>query len=336
MRVLAVDAEHPDAQPIAEAAAALRDGRVVVFPTETVYGLGARALDPMAVQRVFDVKGRPKSHPLIVHVLSEADARRHAAEWTPLAEALARAFWPGPLTLVVPKADIVPGEVTGGGAAVALRVPSHPVARALLAALEHDGIVAPSANRYQSLSPTRAEHVTRSLAGHDLLILDAGPCPSGIESTVVDVRGSEPRVLRPGALTIQALRAVVPSLRFAHTEISGDVERASPGLGARHYAPTTALELAPDRASALTRAAELVTRGQRIGVILFRESLRHTERDPGAPLHVLPGEAAIAGSALYTLLHDLDQLSYERIVVEPPPDEPGWEAIRDRLGRAAE
>jgi L-threonylcarbamoyladenylate synthase len=335
--VRVLDAEHPHAHVIAEAVAALRAGRLVVFPTETVYGLGARALDADAVERVYEVKGRPRSHPLIVHVLDEAAARFHAAEWPPLAEALARAFWPGPLTLVVPKADFVPTAITGGGSAVALRVPSHPVARALLGAVgEHDGIVAPSANRYQSISPTRAEHVTASLEGHDLLVLDAGPCPSGIESTVVDVRGSEPRVLRPGALTIQALRAVVPSLQFAHTELAGDEPRASPGLGTRHYAPSTTLELAADRASTLSRATELVRSGQRIGVILFRESLRRTESDPGSPLHVLPGDPVAAGAALYALLYELDRQKYDRIVVEPPPREPGWEAIGDRLHRAAD
>jgi len=334
MRVLAVDPEHPDARAIAEAAEELRAGRVVVFPTETVYGLGARALDPAAVERVFAVKGRPRAHPLIVHVLGEKDARAYAATWPPLAARLARSFWPGPLTLVVPKAARVPTEVTGGGSSVALRAPSHPVARALLAALGGDAIVAPSANRYQSISATRAEHVVQSLRGQDLLILDAGPCPSGIESTVVDVRGNVPLVLRPGALTIQALQAVVPELEVVRAELGDEVARASPGQGARHYAPTTVLELARDRASALLRARELVASGQRVCVVLFRE-LASGEHVAGAPIHVLSGEAAVAGAALYALLHDLDQQKYSRIIVEAPPRGPGWEAINDRLRRAS-
>ena len=341
MRVLSVDAQHPDARAITEAANALHAGRLVAFPTETVYGLGARALDVAAVRRVFEVKGRPANHPLIVHVLDEGDARGFAAEWPTQAEELARAFWPGPLTLVVPKADFVPKEVTGGSDGVALRVPLHPVARALIAALgAHEAIVAPSANRYQSISPTRAEHVIESLGDQDLLILDAGPCPSGIESTVVDMRGGEPRVLRPGALTIPALRAVAPSMQL---DMPPDVDlgldehasRASPGMGRKHYAPKTPLELALDRPTAFARTADLTTRGERVCAVLFRDPLRGNEHDPGAPLHVLPGEIGAASAALYALLHELDRQKYTLIIVEPPPDEPGWEAIADRLRRAA-
>jgi L-threonylcarbamoyladenylate synthase len=329
MRVLRVDAVHPDARVIAEAARELRAGRVVVFPTETVYGLGALALDRDAVRRVFDVKGRPATHPLIVHVLGEEDARRHAAEWPPLASELARACWPGPLTLVVKKADSVPPEVTGGSPGVALRAPSHPVARALLAALG-DAIVAPSANRYQSISPTRAEHVVSSLADHDLLVLDAGPCPSGIESTVVDVREGEPRVLRPGALSIAALRAVAPSVQYATIEAAEDAARASPGQDARHYAPRTPLVLAGDRASVLARAAEAAARGERAAAIVFGG-----EETAAAPIHALPSDPERAGAELYALLHELDREKYAVILVEVPPDAPGWEAVADRLKRAS-
>ncbi len=335
MRVVAVDAEHPDARVIAEAANELRAGRVVVFPTETVYGLGALALDRDAVKRVFEVKGRPATHPLIVHVLGEEDARRYAAEWPPLAAELARAFWPGPLTLVVKRASSVPAEVTGGSPGVALRAPSHPVARALLAALGTDAIVAPSANRYQSISPTRAEHVVASLADHDLLVLDAGPCTSGIESTVVDVREGEPHVLRPGALSIAALRAVAPSVQYASIEAPEDAERASPGQDARHYAPTTPLALATDCGSALERAAELAARGERVCVVLFDHALRPDERDPKAPIRVLPGKPQEAGAALYALLHELDREKYALILFEAPPSAPGWEAVVDRLKRAS-
>ncbi len=337
MRVRVVDPEHPDARVIAEAAGELREGRLVAFPTETVYGLGARALDAKAVERVFEVKGRPKGHPLIVHVLDADEAKRYAASWPPLAEKLARAFWPGPLTLVVPKGDVVPSQVTGGGDAVALRAPSHPVARALLAAIG-EAIVAPSANRYQSISPTRAEHVVQSLAScvgaGDLLALDAGACPSGIESTVVDVRG-EPRVLRPGALSLDALRAVAPTLQLAHAALGDDVAHTSPGQSARHYAPVTALSVAPNRATALSRAAERTRLAERVCIVLFRQPLRDDEPHSGAPVHVLPGEPTAAGARLYALLHELDSQGYTHIIVEPPPAEPGWEAIADRLRRAA-
>jgi L-threonylcarbamoyladenylate synthase len=341
VRVLSVDAGHPDVRDIAEAAAALRAGKLVVFPTETVYGLGARALDIAAVKRVFEVKGRPPTHPLIIHLGSAKDAMGFAASWPPAAAELAAAFWPGPLTLVVEKADFVPSEVTGGGTAVALRVPSHPVARALISALgDHEAIVAPSANRFQSISPTRAEHVIASLGGvqaaQDVLILDGGPCPSGIESTVVDVRDGEPRILRPGALTIPALRAVSPSMQPPPIgDVADDHTRPSPGMGKRHYAPTTPLELAKDRASVLARAAELTAAGERVCGVLFRDPLRSDEQDPGAPLHVLPQDIEATAAALYALLHELDRQKYVRIVVEPPPSEPGWEAIADRLRRAA-
>ncbi len=321
---------------IADAARELRAGRIVVFPTETVYGLGALAMDRDAVKRVFEAKGRPATHPLIVHVLGEAEARGYAEEWPSLASELARAFWPGPLTLVVKKAPSVPAEVTGGSPGVALRAPSHPVARALLAALGSDAIVAPSANRYQSISPTRAEHVVASLGkDRDLLVLDAGACPSGIESTVVDVREGEPRVLRPGALSIEALRAVAPSLQYARIEAPEAAERASPGQDARHYAPATPLVVAGDRASALSRAGELGARGERVAVVLFGETRRNGEPDPRAPIHVLPASPEDAGAALYALLHELDREKYALILVEPPPDAPGWEAIVDRLQRAS-
>ncbi len=335
MRVLSVSAEalHNE-RAIEEAASALRAGRIVVFPTETVYGLGALATSRDAVKRVFEVKGRPASHPLIVHVRDQTDAMLYASAWPTLARELANAFWPGPLTLVVPKSDRVPSEVTGGGSAVALRAPSHPVARALLDALG-EAIVAPSANRYQSISPTRAEHVLTSLGPDlDLLVLDAGPCPSGIESTVVDVREGTARVLRPGALSIPTLRAVAPSLQFAHIEIGDDAARASPGQGARHYAPTTSLVIARDRADALANARALEEAGERAAVILFEESIRREEREHGA-VHVLPRGAEAAGAALYALLYELDRQKYARIFVEPPPREPGWEAIEDRLRRAA-
>ena len=317
MLVVAVDPKAPDPRVVADAAARLRAGGLVAFPTETVYGLGALALDREAVRRVYATKGRPATHPLIVHVLGEADARPLAAAWPPLARDLARAFWPGPLTLVVAKSDAVPGEITGGSAAVAVRAPSHPVARALLAAVGAP-VVAPSANRYQSLSPTRAEHVAASLGDADVLVLDAGACPSGIESTVVDARDG--RVLRPGALALDALRAVAPSVHYATIDAPAGAARESPGQDPRHYAPRTPLAIAPDRASALA------ARAPGVAVVLFGE--------PAEGARALPADPAAAGAALYALLHELDRAGLARIVVEAPPAAPGWEAIADRLRRA--
>ncbi len=328
MRVVPVHAERPEPSVIQRAAAALRRGALVAFPTETVYGLGARALDRDAVRRVFAAKGRPNAHPLIVHVLGEDQAKSWAAEWTPLASELASAFWPGPLTLVVAKSAIVPPEVTGGSPAVALRAPSHPVARALLEALG-EPVVAPSANRYQSLSPTRAEHVAASLAGEDVLVLDAGACPSGIESTVVDVRTDPPRVLRPGALSLEALRAVAKNVQFAHIEVDESTPRESPGQAARHYAPRTPLVLAA-RAEALARARE-----PGVAAVFFGAPPAQAPERVLASARVLPREPAAAGAALYGLLHDLDREGHALVVVESPPDEAGWEAVADRLRRAA-
>ena len=174
-----------------------------------------------------------------------------------------------------------------------------------------------------------------SLEGQDLFILDAGPCPSGIESTVVDVRDAEPRVLRPGALSIPALRAVVPSLHYARIEAGEGASRASPGQDKRHYAPRTPLVVAADRKTALARAHELTERGERVGVVVFGDSLRHDEVDPRAPIHVLPANPEAAGAALFALLYELDRQKYALILVEPPPDAPGWEAIADRIARAS-
>jgi L-threonylcarbamoyladenylate synthase len=225
-RVVAVNPLAPEEAAVREAAEVLRRGGLVVIPTETVYGLGARALDPSAVARVFVAKGRPTHHPLIAHVAGQSQAAELAAAWPEEAERCARALWPGPLTLVVHRRPSVPAAVAGGGDSIAVRMPSHPVARAVIVALG-EPVAAPSANRFQGLSPTRAEHVVKQLGDAVDLVLDAGACDAGIESTVLDVRCRPARVLRPGAVDVAALRAVVPDVgcrRFA---------RASRARGAR-------------------------------------------------------------------------------------------------------
>ena len=321
MRVVRVDSHAPEASAIEAAARELARGQLVAFPTETVYGLGARASDAAAVAKIFAAKGRPASHPLIAHVLGEHDARALARAWPERASALAAAFWPGPLTLVVSRAAHVADAITAGGDSVALRAPSHPVARALLAALG-EPIVAPSANRYQSLSPTRAEHVVSQFEGAEWLLIDAGPCAAGIESTVVDVRPPVARVLRPGSVTLEALRAVLGAVDFAPGQVIASGAIASPGMDARHYSPRARLEVATSRAAAIARAEAGAA------LVLFGE---------GGPVdaHRLPADPHDAGSALYALLHALDAAAVATIVVEPPPARPGWEAVSDRLARAS-
>jgi L-threonylcarbamoyladenylate synthase len=239
-RVVAVDARAPPPEIIADAVQVLRAGGLVAMPTETVYGLAARALDEEAVARVYAVKGRPPHHPLIAHVEGEEQARKLAASWPERASVLARAFWPGPLTVVVDRAAHVPAAVAGGGPSIAIRAPSHPVALALLHALG-EPLAAPSANRFQGLSPTMAEHVVKQLGDAVDLVLDAGPCESGIESTVVDLRGGRPRILRPGALDLAALRRVLQDVEAPNESLRASEPRVSPGMEARHYAPRARL-----------------------------------------------------------------------------------------------
>jgi L-threonylcarbamoyladenylate synthase len=321
-RLVAIDPRAPEAAVLAEAVLVLRRGGLVAFPTETVYGLGGRALDPASIARVFEAKGRPRAHPLIAHVVGEGDARPLAAEWSARASRLARAFWPGPLTLVVPRAPSVPAEVAGGGDSIAVRAPAHPVARALIAALG-EPIAAPSANRYQSISPTRAEHVVKSLGDRVDLVLDGGPCAAGIESTVVDVRGDVARVLRPGALSIAALRAVEPGIVAAAASVAAeDAQRPSPGMDPRHYAPRTPLTLVSGSFPAVEGA----------GAIL--RAPRELPIDP-ARVRVLGDDPESYAAGLYAALHELDELGLARILVEAPPDGEAWDAVRDRLKRAA-
>jgi L-threonylcarbamoyladenylate synthase len=220
----------------------VRAGGLVAFPTETVYGLGADALDPAAVRRIFEAKGRPAFNPVIVHVADIEHAKRLTRRWPATATRLANHFWPGPLTLVLPKDISVPDIVTAGLDAVGIRVPAHPVALALIRAADIP-VAAPSANRFTQLSPTTADHVAQALGDRVDILLDSGPAQVGIESTVVDLTGAVPRLLRPGMLSRAQLEAVVGPLRQDDAEPSGDAPRLSPGQVERHYAPRAALEL---------------------------------------------------------------------------------------------
>lgn len=333
--VLSVDPGDPDPAAIAQAAALLRGGRLVAFPTETVYGLGANALDAAAVTRIFAAKGRPANNPLIVHVPNSAAARALAADWPDEAQRLAERFWPGPLTLVLPKRPIVPDIVTGTGPNVGLRVPAHPVALALLAAAQVP-IAAPSANASLHISPTAAAHVVRSLGDRVDLILDAGSCPGGLESTVLDLSQRPPRVLRPGLVTLDELRELLPRVVMAEAALRQAAEEdpaaplAAPGQLAQHYAPRVPLEIvAGDAWPAIERG---LSRGLRIGWICLGPPPR---TEPGLKVVSMPTDAAAYAAALYAALHELDDGGVDRILVTLPPVGEAWRAVHDRLRRAA-
>ena len=302
---------------ILRAAELIRAGGLVAFPTETVYGLGANALDASAVQRIFTAKGRPASSPLIVHVASVEMARELAAEWDERAEKLARAFWPGPLTLVVRKRKVIPGVVTAGLGTVGLRMPAHPVAMELLRASRLP-IAAPSANRFTELSPVTAEHVRASLGEAVDLVLDGGRCSVGIESTVLSLAGERAVLLRPGIVSAADIEAVIGPVERAGDPGSG--AHASPGQHARHYRPRKPLYLV-DGESGLPEGR---------GAYLWRVTPR-----AAAMAVEMPIGAAEYAARLYGTLHELDCRDVEWIAVERVPEGVEWEGVADRLRRAA-
>jgi len=314
---------------IAHAADLLRAGAVVAFPTETVYGLGARADDSAAVRRIFEAKGRPSTNPLIVHVV-DVDAARQLVVDFPLAAArLAAAFWPGPVTLVLPRrSGVVADEVVAGGDTIALRVPASPAARELLEATRLP-LAAPSANCSMSISPTTAEHVVKSLDGRIPLVIDAGPCSCGIESTIVDVTCTPAVVLRPGAVSLDALRAVVDVADPAAIIVSRGQRARAPGTSARHYAPRATVILAAPTVF-LDELARQRSSGLSVGVLSFMP-----EHSRGQPVEILPDEPHAYAAGLYAALHRLDDAGCHEILVALPPRTVPWLAVQDRLARAA-
>ena len=311
--------------PVVEAARLLREGELVAFPTETVYGLGADAANAAAVAKIFALKGRPAGHPVIVHVANFDAAARWARELPHAAHTLAERFWPGPLTMILTKRSSVPAAVTGGEGTVGIRCPSHRMAQALLREFARGGsgaIAAPSANRFGHVSPTTAQHV-RDEFGKDLYVLDGGACEVGLESTIVDLSRGAPVLLRPGAIGRAALAEALgeePRERDAHAP------RAS-GTLASHYAPRTPLVLVDGKTvDALARA------GAEAAVLAMRDPPEGVEV---AAWIVASGDAGSYGHDLYANLRRLDASDAKRIVVEAPPDEPAWEAVNDRLQRAA-
>jgi len=319
------------AAALRHAADVLRRGGLVAFPTETVYGLGANALVPAAVARIFAAKGRPANNPLIVHVARVEQARELAAFWPNAAERLAARFWPGPLTIVVPRAPTVPGIVTAGAATVALRIPAHPIARALLEAANLP-VAAPSANRSNQISPTTAEHVLHGLGSAVDVLLDGGAASGGLESTVVDLSTDPPRLLRPGLVRPSEIEQVIG--RIARPEFSitdPAVALPSPGTQPRHYAPRAPMECRADGGA--HRVEVLWREGLRVGWLALGERL--AEVPPNAVVIEMPRDVAAYAARLYAALHELDAAGVERIVVDLPPDDESWQAVRDRLRRGA-
>lgn len=306
----------------------LRQGEVVAFPTETVYGLGADARNEQAVRQVFRLKGRPADHPLIVHVADMEAAGQWAAELSDVARMLMTRFWPGPLTLVLPARDDVSRAVTGGQDSVALRAPHHPVAQALLAAFG-GGLAAPSANPFGRVSPTEAGHVRDYFPG--LAVLDGGPCRFGLESTIVSLLGGSPRLLRPGALPVSALRQALGDLEIGPAQSATSVPRV-PGMLPAHYAPDTALEVVP--------ASQLIPRAQTLLAAGLRVALLRRNHGPWQyPLLLhrfqLPNNPLGFGKQLYSRLREIDRFGFDRLLVEAPPQDEAWWAVNDRLSRAA-
>lgn len=291
---------------IQEAAERIRAGELVAFPTETVYGLGANALDAAAVAKIYELKGRPATSPLIVHVASIEMARTLVTEWPPEADQLAERYWPGPLTLVLPKTAAIPDLVTAGLPTVGIRVPNHPLALALIREAGVP-IAAPSANRFMGLSPTTAEHV-REAFGEAVPVLHGGPCEVGIESTVVSINGGKITLLRAGMISIEAVElASTPSADAAHP---------APGMHERHYSPRTPLVLT-DKPDPLGAYVWITAAGK------------------AARSVAMPATADAYAAQLYSVLHELDREGWPVICVEPPPDAVEWAAVRDRLQRAS-
>lgn len=313
---------------IARAAAILRAGGLIAFPTETVYGLGADASNPKAVARLYAVKRRPPDHPVIVHFADAALAFTWAREVPEAARRLAARFWPGPLTLILKRSALAGDFVTGGQDTVGMRVPAHPVAQALLAEFSGEeggrrfsGVAAPSANRFGEVSPTTAAHVRADLGGDVDLVLDGGPSEVGIESTILDLSGARPVLLRPGRITAPEIEAVIGE-RVAAKQ--ADAPRHSGGLE-RHYAPRTPAMLVPPH----RLDAEIAKWKDKVAVLAFSrpdERVDYWLRMPRDP----QGYA----QRLYSALRELDSAGCERILIEAPPEDPAWDAVRDRLVRA--
>jgi L-threonylcarbamoyladenylate synthase len=328
-----VDVNVACVSEIERAAELLKQGRLVAFPTETVYGLGADATNPLAIEAIYRTKGRPSTNPLIVHVASVEVARRYAAEWPERAQRLAERFWPGPLTIVLPKRLVIPDNATAGLPTVGLRVPGHPQAMELLRAFDGP-LAAPSANRSTRVSPTTARHVREEFpqseaaggaAGDEpAMILDGGACDVGIESTVLDLTPPIPVILRPGCVTAAELEAVIGAVRTRSGSVDESTAVASPGQHHVHYAPHT-----PTYRFETSQRGVITPDGH--GIVAL-SPLRVFEE--WGPIVAMPNDPDEYAQHLYAVLRRLDGAGLRAIYVEMPPDRPEWAAVRDRLMRA--
>ena len=321
------------AAAVARATRLLSAGELVALPTETVYGLAANALDARAVARIFEVKGRPAHNPIIVHVAGAAMARRCVADWPPLADKLTKAFWPGALTVVLPRSREIPDIVTAGGPTVGVRWPSHPVTQAVIRACDFP-LAAPSANLSGRISPTNAQHVLESLGDKIGLIIDGGQSQVGIESTVLDLTVAPPRVLRPGIIHAESLGAVIGKVRSAECEIPPGAPLRSPGKLASHYAPKGKLVVLAwrDEADLNRQLAALNMQPALTHLIAHRHVPSGTDF---GRVSVIPDDAKAFARAIYAELHRCDDEGARFIVVEAVPETAEWQAINDRLRRAA-
>jgi len=315
---------------IQAAATLLRAGETVAFPTETVYGLGADASNPLAVRKIFEIKGRPIYHPLIVHIAATSQLPAWAQSIPDAAWRLAEAFWPGPLTLILQRSNQVPNEVTGGQETVGLRVPDHPIATTLLRAFG-GGIAAPSANRFGQVSPTTAQHVRDKLGPKVGMILDGGPCRIGVESTIVRLAHGEALLLRPGGLSVESIEDTLnKKILLAAPEASK--VRAS-GMLDSHYSPETPIEIHPTNVL-WPRARQLTKLGYKVVVLSLSDGNNFVGNN-GITIYHMPKLADEYGRELYATLHRIDHASFDLLLVEAPPTTQRWIAINDRMRRAA-
>ena len=313
---------------IERAISILRAAGLVAFPTETVYGLGADARNAEAVAKIFAAKGRPPTNPLIVHVADLETAKRYAADWNDAAQTLGAVWWPGPLTLVLPKKPEIVDGATAGRATVALRVPDHPLALELLR--EFGGpIAAPSANKSNHVSPTTAAHVREELGDAVDLVLDGGPCSVGIESTVVDLTGDKPVILRPGGVPRRKVEAIVGPVEVFASVVDATLPASSPGQHAKHYAPRTPavrFETA-QRGLILPDAAD----GSKNGIMVLSPLVVLKK---WGPIVAMPNSPELYAANFYAVLREMDAMGLREIFIELPPARPEWEAVRDRIIRA--
>ncbi|MDI1276963.1 L-threonylcarbamoyladenylate synthase [Methylobacter sp.] len=314
---------------IAAAGQLLQAGGLVAFPTETVYGLGANAADPVAVRRIFAAKGRPADHPLIVHVEGPDALDFWARDVPPAAWRLAEHFWPGPLTLILRRGN-APLEVTGGQDTVGLRVPGHPVALALLKAFG-GGVAAPSANRFGRVSPTRARHVRQELQGLVDMVLDGGPCRVGVESTIVSLAGARPVLLRPGAVALHELQEVLGE-KVDAPAVDGTIR--APGMLASHYAPVTPLEVWPTE-KLQQRAEELARTGLKVAVLIIHSEPCAITATPNIIPFPMPTAPENYARRLFAVLRLFDNAGLDVLLAEAAPETEAWQAVKDRMRRAS-